>query len=124
MVLKTLGVGIVSASLALNNPAGHQLLHEIGLRVAFSDAIEFTEEQMGMDDMSFEDFKVFAPFYLQQYYGDDRESWDRAMDLLSISLCIPRPGDDDQQDPQYLMACHVSMRKEEGEDDLLPNPTA
>lgn len=35
MVLKTVGAGLLSTPLILNGPGGHQLLHEVGLRVAF-----------------------------------------------------------------------------------------
>ena len=113
---------LAGSALLLNNPAGHTLMQEVGLRIAFHDEFIHAAQMMGRN-LSFAEFQEIAPIALANYY-DDMETYKEAVTRLangSTPFCSPLQNDADGKGPlpsDQPQACHaVCGRKEHALED-------
>lgn len=118
-----MGAALAGSALLLNNPAGHTLLQEVGLRIAFHDALLHARQVMGKDDLSFSEFRDIAPIALANYYPDI-ETYKEAVTTLAngtTPFCAPLQTDPNkapQSPTDQAQACHaVCNRDDEDCDD-------
>jgi hypothetical protein len=106
-----LGAVGLSISLAFNNPAGHNALHEMMLRAYFMPA--WTSAMAGWGGwIPFSEFRQNAPLYQMIYHDNDADKMLADVKLLNSTspFCISFDNEDDQEVPPSIpaMACHAT----------------
>lgn len=109
---------IAGTALALNNPSGHTLLQETGLRVAYSSELAQAREALNLPDMGFNQFRELAPIALTVVYNGDRQRIERAVQDLGGSnpFCLPTSGENEDDPTQFPIACHAVCSRKDGEE--------
>ncbi|MGE4312917.1 MAG: hypothetical protein AB7E85_01435 [Pseudobdellovibrionaceae bacterium] len=117
-----MGAALAGSALLLNNPAGHTLMQEMGLRIAFHEALLDARVRLNMPNMDFETFRELAPIALAGTYAD-MEDYKEAVAALSrgsTPFCLPTSDENNGKSPipggDQPQACHAVCARHDDED--------
>lgn len=116
-VQKTACAGLIGLAVSFNNPAGHEMAYEAGMRIYYAHAWVAAARLSGRP-ISFSEFRENAAIYQAVYHNSDFDKVLADIKLLGSRspFCITLPGEEESGNgndnpPQNPVnaACHVAF---------------